>query len=48
MTKSSPDLATRVSKLEAINEIRHLKMSYAAACDDRYSPEKLAPMFTPA
>src|SRR3989337_2365068 len=38
-------LAKRVARLEAIEEIRKLKIAYARLCDDGYPPQKLAPLF---
>lgn len=40
------DLAIRVAKLEAAEEIRHLKARYAAICDNGYLPEPMRPLFT--
>ncbi len=42
----SLDLETRIAKLEAVNDIKSLKIRYAMACDQNYSPDLLAPMFT--
>lgn len=36
----------RIAKLEAINDIRRLKYTYAAACDDGYKSDIIASMFT--
>ena len=45
--QSTPtDLATRVARLEAIEEIRALKLKYARYCDAGYPPEELAALFT--
>jgi hypothetical protein len=43
---NSTDLAVRVAKLEAREDIRRLKLEYAAGCDDGYKPDVLTPMFT--
>jgi uncharacterized protein (TIGR02246 family) len=45
----NPDLTLedRVRRLEEIEEIRRLKLTYAALCDDSYRPEALAGLFTP-
>lgn len=43
---SDLSIETRLCKLEAINAIRHLKYEYAAACDDNYAEDVIAPMFT--
>lgn len=37
----------RVRRLEDIEAVRHLKLRYAALCDDSYRPEALAALFTP-
>lgn len=39
-------LSRRVARIEAADEIRRLKLRYAAACDDNYPPDVIAPMFT--
>ena len=36
----------RVQVLEDVNAIRHLKARYAASCDDQYTPDGLAALFT--
>lgn len=43
---TTSDLETRITKLEAVHEIKSLKIRYAMACDQDYDPELLAPMFT--
>lgn len=40
------DLERTVAKLQAAEEIRHLKARYAAVCDTGYSPERMVPLFT--
>jgi hypothetical protein len=45
MTQESLDIETRIAKLEAINDIRGLKLAYAVACDDSYNAEVLSAMF---
>jgi hypothetical protein len=40
------DLALRVAKFQAIEDIRRLKLVYAKHCDSGYPPEILAAMFT--
>jgi hypothetical protein len=42
----SEDLARRVARLEAAEEIRALKARYAAVCDTGYSPDRMVPLFT--
>jgi len=37
---------TRLAKLEAAEQIRHLKARYAAVCDTGYSPDRMVPLFT--
>src|SRR5260221_404979 len=39
------DLAQRVARLEAIEEIKGLKARYCAYCDDNYDPEGIASLF---
>ena len=39
-------LTLRVGKLEAIEEIRKLKMDYAKLCDNAYPPQEISEMFT--
>lgn len=46
MTQTIDDLHRRIAKLEAAEAIRRLKLEYAAACDDNYPPDVIAPMFT--
>jgi len=41
-----PDLAVRLGKLEATQEIRKLKMDYAKLCDAGYPPAEISAMFT--
>ena len=38
-------LESRVRDLEAAEEIRNLKATYAAACDDKYNPDAIAELF---
>ena len=38
-------LESRVRDLEAAEEIRNLKATYAAACDDNYNPDAIAGLF---
>ena len=40
------DLAHTVGKLQAAEDIRHLKARYARVCDTGYKPEGMAPLFT--
>src|SRR5262245_61142086 len=37
---------TRLAKLEAAEQIRHLKARYAAVCDTGYTPDRMVPLFT--
>jgi hypothetical protein len=39
------DLEKTVQRLADIEDIKQLKARYAAACDDDYNPDKLAPLF---
>lgn len=39
------DLAQRIAKLEAVEEIKKLKSRYAQACDDGYNPETMRSIF---
>ncbi len=39
------ELEGRVRDLEAADEIRNLKATYAAACDDNYNPDAIAALF---
>lgn len=39
-------LQLQVDKLQAAEEIRHLKARYADVCDTGYEPERMAPLFT--
>ena len=39
------ELERRVRDLEGADEIRNLKATYAAACDDNYNPDKIAQLF---
>lgn len=41
----STDLEKTVKRLADIEDIKQLKARYAAACDDDYNPQKLAPLF---
>ena len=38
-------LESRIRDLEAADEIRNLKATYAAACDDNYNPDAIAALF---
>ena len=38
-------LENRIMDLEAADEIRNLKATYAAACDDNYNPDAIAALF---
>ena len=38
-------LESRIMDLEAADEIRNLKATYAAACDDNYNPDAIAALF---
>jgi hypothetical protein len=40
------DLAQRLAKLEAAEEIRRLKARYADICDTGYDPTRMRPLFT--
>jgi hypothetical protein len=40
------ELAARVARLEAIEDIRRLKARYAGVCDNGYLPERMVPLFT--
>lgn len=42
----SDDLAQRIAKLEATEEIKKLKSRYAQACDDNYNPETMRTIFS--
>ncbi len=39
-------LEAQIQRLTDIEDIKQLKARYAAACDDNYNPDKLAPLFT--
>ena len=39
------DLAQRIARLEAVEEIQRLKARYCAYCDDNYDPEGIAALF---
>lgn len=39
------NLEKTIQRLADIEDIKQLKARYAAACDDDYNPEKLAPLF---
>ncbi len=41
-----PSLEERVQQLEDIEDIRRLKMDYAAHCDNHYDAPKIAALFT--
>lgn len=41
----TPDLEKTIQRLADIEDIKQLKARYAAACDDDYNPDKLAPLF---
>ena len=40
------ELELTVAKLQAAEEIRHLKARYAGVCDTGYKPEGMKPLFT--
>jgi SnoaL-like domain len=40
------DMSVRLAKLEAAEQIRHLKARYADVCDTGYDPERMVPLFT--
>ena len=40
------DLARTVAKLQAAEDIRHLKARYARVCDTGYTPSEMIPLFT--
>jgi SnoaL-like protein len=40
------EIELQVAKLQAAEEIRHLKARYAAVCDTGYLPERMIPLFT--
>ena len=40
------ELELTIGKLQAAEEIRHLKARYAKVCDTGYSPAEMAPLFT--
>lgn len=40
------DLRSQIAKLQAAEEIRHLKARYAAVCDTGYTPERMVALFT--
>jgi len=40
------DIEQRLAKLEAVEDIKRLKISYASACDAGYDPALLGPLFT--
>ena len=40
------DIEARLAKLEAAEDIRHLKARYARICDTGYSPDAMGPLFT--
>jgi hypothetical protein len=39
-------LEERIARLEAAQEIRHLKARYAEVCDTGYPPDRMVPLFT--
>jgi hypothetical protein len=41
----TPELEKTIQRLADIEDIKQLKARYAAACDDDYNPDKLAPLF---
>ncbi len=41
----SSSLEQQIQRLTDIEDIKQLKARYAAACDDDYNPDKLAPLF---
>jgi hypothetical protein len=41
----SDDLAQRIARLEAVEEIKKLKSRYAQACDDNYNPDTMRSIF---
>ena len=40
------DLQLHIEKLQAAEDIRHLKARYADVCDTGYEPERMVPLFT--
>lgn len=40
------DLQLHIEKLQASEDIRHLKARYADVCDTGYEPERMVPLFT--
>ena len=42
---SEADLARRLARLEAIEEIKQLQARYCAYCDDDYNPDGIANLF---
>ena len=40
------NLAARIARLEAIEDIRALKARYADVCDTGYEPDRMRPLFT--
>jgi len=40
------ELTKRIQTLEDLEDIKRLKAVYALACDDKYNPEKMEPLFT--
>lgn len=47
MATTESGLEARIQRLEDIENIRRLKLDYAALCDDSYAPDALAELFTP-
>lgn len=45
-TRPEQSIAQRLDRLEAIEEVRHLKMTYARLCDQGYPADQLAELFT--
>ena len=45
VTTRLDQLEWRIRALEGADEIRNLKATYAAACDDSYNPDKIAALF---
>lgn len=40
------DLQLHIEKLQAAEDIRHLKARYADVCDTGYEPQRMVPLFT--
>jgi len=45
VTARLDQMERRIRDLEGADEIRNLKATYAAACDDSYNPDKIAVLF---